>query len=362
MIGMQNMIADRVSADEGVRLASFFKEVINWPGFKHAGSTADYWNWKYLHRPYSNSIGYAMWLNEEVLSHASLVTSQLLVENNIITAGQMGDLYTHPDYRGKGLAEHLLSSVENQAILDDIKLIFAFPSEIGCMIISKRGYKELPIKFSQYRFITDPSVFFKKVNFGSIKGLAYKAMTAARAPGRKSIPNMVKEVADIPEDIGNMTREFEMNFELCHRHDYQYLQWRYANPTGGYFKILVATDNGTTVGIIVLRPYIAKGIHYMEIVDFMSDLNRPEIIRSLLGESIALAKKEGISEIQTWIPSDHPFVSSLIQAGFISRPLSAGERGFRMFCHSRHDHDIVSKLLENDSLKAHIMLGDTDWI
>ena len=359
---MPTIRASQVRMEDREGLVSFFNGVMNWPGFEHAGSTDEYWSWKYLRKPGPEPICYAAWSDGVAVSHASIVPARLMVEGAMVAAGQLGDLYTHPDHRGNGLAEDMLQRVERQAAAEGIEMVFAFPSEAGGMVISKRGYQELPIRFSHYHLIADPSTFFDRVSLGPFKKAAYKAMMAIKAPGRRSIPGMVKEAADFPDDIDDMTKRFEANFDITHRHDRRYLEWRYADPNGGRFRILLATVDGRTSGMAVLRPYVIDGVSYMDLVDLMADLDRPQAAQGLVAEAIEVAVEEGAAEVQSWIPSDHPLVPSLLRAGFIQRTPLPNERRLSMFCRPGDADGLASKVLQRRSLRAHIMLGDTDWI
>lgn len=353
--------ADRIRIEDREGLVSFFKDVMNWPGFEHAGSTSDYWDWKYLRKPGPKPIGYASWHYGKAISHASIVPTQLMVDGRAVAAGQLGDMYTHPDHRGNGLAESMLERVERQADADGIEIVFAFPSEAGGRIIAKRGYQELPISFAHYHLITN-LMFFERVSLGPLKKAAYKAMMMTKAPGRRPIPGMVAEVTDLPDDIDDMTQRFEAQFDLVLRHDRRYLEWRYGDPHGGAFRTLLATVDGRTVGLAVLRPYFMDGAGYMDIVDLMADPDHPQAARGLVAQAIEMATAEGIVEVQSWVPSDHPLVPFLLRAGFMQRTPLGHERRLRMFCHPGDGHGPASVILQRPSLKAHIMLGDTDWI
>ena len=302
---MPTIRASQVRMEDREGLVSFFKRVMNWPGFEHAGSTAEYWSWKYLRKPGPEPICYAAWSDGVAVSHASIVPARLMVEGAMVAAGQLGDLYTHPDHRGNGLAEDMLQRVERQAAAEGIEMVFAFPSEAGGMVISKRGYQELPVRFSHYHLIADPSTFFDRVSLGPFKKAAYKAMMAIKAPGRRSIPGMVKEAADFPDDIDDMTKRFEANFDITHRHDRRYLEWRYADPNGGRFRILLATVDGRTSGMAVLRPYVIDGVSYMDLVDLMTDLDRPQAAQGLVAEAVSATQTAPDDTLKTAPGADH---------------------------------------------------------
>lgn len=343
-------------------LVLFFKEVMDWPGFEHTGSVADYWDWKYIRKPGRGSVGYAAWSGEKAVSHASASPVSLLIDRKAVGGGQLGDLYTRPEYRGNGLAERMMERVEERAAADGIELLYAFPSEIGYRLVTKRGFWEAPLKFSQYQLITNPSMFFDQVSLGPLKKAAYRAMLALRSPARRSVPGMVKEVSLFPADIDQMTERFEANFDLTLRHDRDYLDWRYTDPDGGRFRTLVATVDGQTAGCAIVRLYSDDGPRYMDIVDLMADLDRPAVAQSLVAEAVRIAMVENIDGVQTWIPSDHPLVPFLVRAGFIVRTPLVIERKLRLLCKAVGGNDPALDDLRRPGLRAHIMLGDTDWI
>lgn len=343
-------------------MVSFFEEVMNWPGFEHAGSAADYWDWKYLRKPGPEFVGCAAWSQNMAVSHASVSPTALIIGGEIVNGGQLGDLYTRPEYRGSGLAESMLEGVEDRASAEGVDLLFAFPSEVGHRLVTKRGYWEVPVKFTQYQLITNPSKFFDQVRLGSLKKAAYQTMMALRSQAHRPIPGMVKEVRHFPDDIEDMAKRFEANFDLTLRHDREYLDWRYSEPQGGTFRTLIATVDGGTAGWAVVRLYSDADTHYMDIVDMMADLDRPEVAQSLVAEAARVASTEGADGVQAWMPSDHPLVPFLLRAGFIERIPGPSERKLRLLCHVIGRHGKEMDVLRRPGLRAHIMLGDTDWV
>jgi len=362
-IDMPSIHSKPVDVRDREELVSFFEEVMSWPGFEHAGETSDYWDWKYRRKPGLPPIDYAAWNEGSVASHASATPVPLMIMGRPVTAGQLEDLYTHPRHRGNGLAESLLNRVEERAAAEGLEFLYAFPSEIGRMIISNRGFRELPVRFSQFQLITDPAAFFDQVRLGSLKRPAYKAMLSLKSTYRRShAPGMVREVSEFPDDIEDMTRRFEANFDITLRHDRSYLEWRYADPAGGFFRTLLATIDGRTAGMAVVRTYNNDGTRYMDIIDLMADLERPKVAQALVAKAVAMAESEHVTGVQAWIPSDHPFVPTLQRTGLIPRTPLGHERKLTMFGRPIGRDAELSNIFQRRCLKAHIMLGDSDWV
>ncbi len=347
------------STGEQKELVKMFEEVMDWPGFVHNGTGLDYWEWKYRRRSCPGFASCAAWSNGHPVSHASWINSQMLVNGRELLAGQISDLYTHPNFRGHGLADRVLGCLNKHSLANDVEMMFAFPSSIGYEIMRKRGYFEIGSQFVQYQLITNPSKFFAQTKLGMLKRMAYEAMLAVRSP---SLRGTVEEVDSFPEDVGEMTRAFEARFDLVARHSTEYLNWRYADPAGGMFRILITRQEARTTGFAVLRPYSMDDAHYMDIVDMMFDLNDPMVAQELIAAAISAAQDECADGIQTWLPGGHILAPILGRTGFLIRAPLTGERQLRMLYQTAEGEDELQKTLDRPDLKIHIMLGDTDWV
>lgn len=82
----------------------------------------------------------------------------------------------------------------------------------------------------------------------------------------------------------------------------------------------------------------------------------------MVAEAVRIAVVENIDGVQTWIPSDHPLVPFLVRAGFIVRTPLVTERKLRLLCKAVGGNAPALDDLRRPGLRAHIMLGDTDWI
>jgi len=345
----------RYATGEQEDLVTMFREVLDWPGFDHAGTAVDYWEWKYLRRPHTGFNSCAVWTGGRPASHASWTATELVIDGRAARGGQLGDLYTHPDHRGLGLADRALTCVE----ADGTDLLFAFPSETGNQLLRKRGYLEAAVPFAHYQLIVDPARFFAGVKMGRFKRAAYETMLALRSPS-SPFPGSVEEVHAFPDDAGEMARRFEEQFDLSVRHSTEYLNWRYADPTGGRSRLLVARRNGRTAGLAVLRLYGQDGARYIDLLDLIIDPGEPLAARGLLSAARALAVEEGVELIQAWLPRQHPLVGPLQRTGFLSHTPAPGERVLRLLY--QPTGGAVGELLARPGLKAHLMLGDTDWV
>lgn len=358
---MQNGNIKFFSKGEEGRIASFFQDTMNWPGFDHAGEAEDHWRWKYLSRPKNGFVSCAAWDGDRVVSHAASLDTDIFIDGTVWKGGQWTDLYTRQEYRGRGLADAVARCLEERLVEQGVDIEIAFPSLAGQEVIQKRGFEELNVPFVQFEIVTNPSSFFGNDPLGTVKKLAYESFQAIRTPNLIIGSGLVEEVDTFSEDVEGLVRRFEGMFDIAVHKSPEYLNWRYTEPTGGRFRVLLAAKGDRTVGFAVLRPYANGGSTYMDIVDCMVDLEDDQVPRVLLAEAVELARREGVDAMQVWLPSDHPLRPYLNKSGFLNRSPRPEEREFKVMFRVS-DGQELRRTLSRPGLRAHIMLGDSDWV
>ena len=80
----------------------------------------------------------------KIVGHLRVWDRKLAIRGQVITAGGIGSLLTHPDYRGRGIASGLLTDTEQyfREVDYDIGLLFSI---IGTPFYESRGWTPIPI-------------------------------------------------------------------------------------------------------------------------------------------------------------------------------------------------------------------------
>jgi hypothetical protein len=239
---------------------------------------------------------------------------------------------------------------------------FAFPSVAGEKLVRKAGFVDLPVQMVQYELIANPDGFFESSRFGGIKKMAYAGMRALKGNRVKDDPTLeVYESSKFPGDVEDLVKKFQAAFTFVLRRDLDYLGWRYAEPRGGHFRTLFARRGGSTVGYMVLRPYVIDGRHYMDIADLVAEVGDGSAIAALVREGARMCREEGSNIIQIWLPADHPFLPDLGREGFLLKQTGPTERKMKLLYRPAEGADDLARKLKGE-MKCHLVLGDTDWI
>jgi hypothetical protein len=192
--------------------------------------------------------------------------------------------------------------------------------------------------------------------------MAFEGMRMMK--GRKDINDGTVEVRSsltFPPDIQALTDAFEKKFDFIFHRDEDYLRWRYEHPESGAFKILISTIDGRTSGYAILRPYVVSGHRYIDVIDLVCDPQDVPSLRGLIEKCVQVCAKEEAATLQIWLPIDHPFLPELGRRGFFQRQPMAGERRMRLMART-FVNDASLENIDTNSLRYHLVLGDTDWV
>jgi GNAT superfamily N-acetyltransferase len=335
---------------------------MEWPGFLHHGSKLEFWQWRYARNPRGFTNEVVAVRDGKVCAHAASLPTDLIINGIERRGAQYSDLLTREDMRGQGIMERAVPLLHRLNIERGLEVEFAFPSVAGEKVVRKAGFVDLPVEMGQYELIANPDGFFDKVKFGGIKKIAYSGIRALKGNRAKDDPSVqVTESASFPEDIRAMVERFQAAFTLVLRRDPEYLNWRYADPRGGHFRILIARRGPSTAGFMVLRPYTIEGRAYMDIIDLAAEAGDGGAINALVKEGSKICVDEGSNILQIWLPTDHPYLPDLGRAGFLLRPTGPGERKMKLLYRPAEGADRLAQDLKG-SMKCHLVLGDTDWV
>lgn len=144
--------------------------------------------------------------------------------------------------------------------------------------------------------------------------------------------------------------------------DHGYLNWRYCDPRAGDFIVRTARDNGRLLGYMVMRDETKDGSRFLNIVDCLADPRSPDVVPLLLMDCISLAEGMDIETVLCCLPEGHPYGKHLTDVGFLSQVRYTGDQEMKVIALERTGNGPLMATLTKKGMRAHIMLGDTDWV
>ena len=163
----------------------------------------------------------------------------------------------------------------------------------------------------------------------------------------------VRAVPAFDARVEGLFREAASGFDLIQMRDAAYLNWRYCDPRGGPYTILVAEEGGALLGYAALL--LAGG--WAALADLLVLPGRDDVAYSLLRAAVARAKASPAAEVRAWLPARHAYRPALERAGFhaVRAP------GIGQFRALDMPLDELATVASPDA-RVHLMLGDSDYI
>ncbi|MDW5562534.1 MAG: GNAT family N-acetyltransferase [Methanomassiliicoccus sp.] len=348
-------------------IVPFLENVMGWPATSTTVDHLEHWRWKFLGNPLGFHLVCVALNGDSVISHSASMPVRMKVGDRTIIASQGVDLCTDPAFRGAGLIGRTMKCRNGMKDHHNVELDFGFPNWASYNLsVTKQGFKDLGIVMLQHRYIIDEEQFFKKVRFGSIKRLGYSSYQILR----RSLGPRVDVGGGITlGQEGEMGSEFDElylraseDFDVMIVRDSAYLNWRYCDPRSGDFIVRTARHDGRLVGYMVMREESKDGSRFLNIVDCLADPRSPDVIPLLLMDCITLAKGMLIETVLCCLPEGHPYGKQMTEVGFLSQVRYTGDHEMKVIALERAGAGPLMASLTRKGLRAHIMLGDTDWV
>lgn len=349
------------------RIVPFLEMYMGWPSVISSVPHLDHWRWKFLGNPLGFHLVCVAERNGEMISHSASLPTRMKVGQGMVIASQGVDLVTDPAFRGHGLIGQTMKC--RNKIKDDhsVALDFGFPNHAAYQLsLVKQGFQDLNITMLQHRYIVDSELFFSKVRFGSIKKLGYGSMEAVRRSLSRPVDLgegiVVEEATSIGAEFDRLYESASRDFDMMIVRDSGHLAWRYGDPRAGRFIIRIIRSDGVLAGYMVHKEEERDGTRFLNIVDYLMDPQYSHLHSRLISDCKSLAQDLKIETILCCLPQGHPYEKSLSEAGFRSEVRYTGERPMSVIALERGGGHALMDIMKKKDLRAHIMLGDTDWV
>ncbi|MEZ4502020.1 MAG: hypothetical protein R3C39_05310 [Dehalococcoidia bacterium] len=184
---------------------------------------------------------------------------------------------------------------------------------------------------------------------------ARRLLARARSPLYRPMRDLswtIRTVETFPADIDTMLEEALAQFELVLLREHDYLNWRYCDHRAGPFTVRIAEEGDRIVGYAVTRAMADRG----ELVDLLALPGRTDVARSLVEDSIRLARAAGAPTLRTWMMQHHPYQSIFPMIGFLR-----GDQWAHIRVRPERQRFDMS-FLRSPTAAVHLMLGDTDTV
>ncbi len=321
--------------------------------------TKEFYNWKYFQNPAGNASVRIAVRNEDVIGIVAATYRKTKLNNNIILSAELGDLFTHPNYRRQGVFTNLCYEVIDEIEQKGVELIYVRPNQNSYLIlVRKMGFRELfnlkaflyPLDINKIlRNRVKNNLLFSAIS--PIVRIISKAIFKDIDSQIESNFNIVKTLI-LDEDVYQLWQRVSKDFDIATVRDKEYLKWRYIKSPHN-FTFYRAIKNKVSIGYVVVAEDNFKRGH---IVDLLSDDREKGLTESLIIKALTHFRERGSYLAYTWVikntyPANNVFLTGLKKIGF---------RSF-----GKDLHFVVRTSLfdvQNPTYRLFFRLGDLDGI
>lgn len=238
------------------------------------------------------------------------------IGKQLIIGTQSLDTITDIDYRGKGLFIKLANNVYNNAISDNVALVYGFPNGNSIYGFEKklqwRALDPLPflIKPLRSKYFTDKVKF---LNFFPNFPLSFSSY-------KEKKKYTIKTENKFPNDVNDIWKAFSNNILVAVNRDKEYLDWRYNKPNENYEIAHCYDEANNYKGFIV---YVVKEKHDGKIgyiMEMIYNVNDKDVGKQLLSFAINSIKEKKADCILNWCFEHSPNYSLYKNNFFIKMP------------------------------------------
>ena len=340
-----------------VRIADFRK---SFPRLPVEVCDSEYYEWKICGNPIWEGELWVAEDNDRIVGTKSVVPKRMRILGKILVGGEIGDSYTLPEYRGRGIFTVLSSASREKAIQKGIGLIYNTPNNNSRPLYEKK-LNHARILSCKLRSMTRPlninrtlKMKFNNSAFANALTpsleIASKIALKLAAIEAKKNNIFVSEVSLFPDDIEDLWTRVSSNYDIILVRDKKYLQWRFMIAPGSYLVLIARSRNGRLLGYIVGKISNNRHLQRGSVADFLTDEDDPKVFNVLLLKLIEEFRRNNVDIVSTWAVKGSMYYKTFIKFGFLRL------RKVPVLCDK---NDLGNEIINGDH-KWHFTLSDTD--
>lgn len=323
-----------VPSDEPEVLALIQDAFGRWPAVDTAASPRDYLRWKLSGRP-PEYLGLAATSAGKIIGVRVFFAFKVYLRGRTHLAYQPVDAAVHPAFRRKGVMEYMRRIERGASDVNSRFGIFSFKLHL-------RTWN--PAMQRLFRTLNEAVETSSWLNI-------FATHLPQEAAQSDDYTLSLRTRFDQPFD--DLWREAAPEFDLAVVRDSAHLNWRYADPRAGDFKILTAERNGTLLGYAISR--VSQGVGY--IADVLAAPAHKGVLRLLAAETTNMLLSDGAQRVECWLPRQHPYADELRDLGFTQR--KPGPR-IRVTPYTIDPKELL--FLRDPSASIYMTVGDSDLV
>ena len=301
-------------------------------------SKKEHWKWKFKDMPPGLNPTLVVLTDEGRIigaSHGQIKWTK--IGSSVLLARKGAEVAVHPDYRRMGIYGRLVTKREKVSMGMGAVLSYSLISN-PVIVRYKRDKKsdryepEFPQPLKQLMKVKDVHKFLdyqerrgeipkgRLITSTGIK-LLKAASSLRRASGSKIKPRSdyeLREISAFDDRIEGLWEEVKNEYDFIVVKSKEYLNWRYCDPRGGAYRVLLAQEGDSILGFLALRVNEKDPDHPVGyIMEVLAPRERDDVADSLLCWADEQFAEENVNAVYFTVVSGHPYERLIKSHGYI---------------------------------------------
>jgi len=324
-------------------------------------TNAAYFKWKLADNPFGEGYVFLERQNGQAVGSVTLTPKVVMTFGAKVPAAQLGDGYTHPDYRRQGIFSRGEKACIDRARFQGTDLIYGDTVPQALSAEKKLGMEEC-------RHVNVRKLF-KTLSVARVEEAISRrvhATVAAKALARLFVgwdrwrsrrhaprcPSSVVFIDEFPDRLDGAWGHPRGDYAFFTYRDSVYLNWRYAANPDQYSK-LMAVDGEVYKGYMVAKSYSDNDKSVGVLCDFATLRDDLDVFSQLLVTAERAFLDSGVDYVHTLCSRISPYYRALRRLGYRDRG------ALTVIVYAGNE---IGKEVAQSRAKWHFTLGDSDNI
>ena len=358
-------IRDYAQGDEHAIVELLNTVFQGWPRVD-AGSSLDYWRWKYEARVLPKKLITVLTTEDGVKACVHTLPVEIKLYDRLLSGSLGGDVAVHPDSRQKGFYKKTLDSMTKARREAGIKFHYTVTGNPIIMdMFKKRGdFTQFPVPLVNLVQIKDIDLQLEKMprDYPFITKLGY---TGVSILSRLSNPELrieaesveVDKMEKFTEAADKLWEKLSPGYDLIIKRDKDYLNWRYLDPRSGDYRVTQASKDGELLGYIVTRINRYRTDYPVGyIVDLLALPGREDAVDALVKDAQSYFD-EAVNIVNYLTVKGSRYEAAFKRNGFLDSRVQV-----LLYYNTLGDASVKTQIQRLDPARTHICWGDTDTL
>jgi predicted N-acetyltransferase YhbS len=311
------------------QIVQLLKRVFHdWPIYDFQGTAIDHWRWKYSDFPINHNMTIVAESDGKIIGTQHGIFLRIKIGNKRFISRKGADAAVHPDYRRMGVYRSIVRLIQKMLEDCDYHISYWLTSNPILLKMKWEGSEARPFphpivylvrihdidKHLQHNENDRPNFVLKYGYFG--------AKALSKLEPQKTIKEhsefKITDITRFGVEINRFWEQVKDGYDFMVEKTMDYLNWRYCDPRGGVYKVLLAKDEGQVIGFIV-----SKVNRYREeypvgyIMEVLALPDRSDVVFALIENVVTRFDSMGVNVVHAQIVKGHPYEALLKRHGFV---------------------------------------------